>query len=62
MSVVGAPSARLALAVGAVSEMVGTEAATVTLTAEEVATAPFESVMRAVSENEAAEVGVHATL
>ena len=60
-SVTVALPVRLALAAGAVIETDSPEAATVTLTAVEVTTAPFESVTRAVSEAAPVAVGVHVT-
>ena len=59
---VGAPSATDEPLVGAVMAMVGTEVATVTLTAAEVTTPLLESVTRAVSEKVPVAVGVQLTV
>lgn len=60
--VVAAPSASEVPLVGLVIETVGTAAATVTLTAEEVTVVPFESVTRAVNETVPVTVGVQSKL
>lgn len=57
-----APSPRDAPAAGLVSETLGTEVATVTLTAVEVTTPELESVTRAVSETVPVAVGVQFTV
>ena len=62
VSVVAAARARLAPAAGAVSDTVGTAAATVTLTADDVVVVPLESVTRAVNDTTPAEVGVQGTV
>jgi hypothetical protein len=59
VSVVAAPSTTVAPTAGAVSAMVGTAVVTVTLTADEVAVAPVESVTRAVRDAAPVAVGVH---
>lgn len=53
------PSATAVPFVGLVIDTVGTAAATVTVAADEVTELPFESVTRAVRENEPVDVGVH---
>ena len=58
LNVAAVPSVSDAPLVGAVRETVGTPAATVTLTAEEVMVAPLESVTRAVSAAAPVAVGV----
>ena len=55
---VAAPSATLAPATGAVNATVGTPAATVTLTADDVIVVPLDSVTRAVNETVPVAVGV----
>jgi hypothetical protein len=60
--VVTAARPGLAPAAGAVSDTVGTAAATVTLTADDVIVVPLESVTRAVNETLPVEVGVHVTV
>lgn len=56
------PRGRVSPAAGAVIETVGTVLATVAETANEVTTAEFESVTRAVSETAPVAVGVQLTL
>ena len=58
LTVAAVPSVSDEPLVGAVSETVGTPAATVTLTVEEVMAAPLESVTRAVSAAAPVAVGV----
>ena len=59
LNVAAVPSVSDAPLVGAVRETVGTPAATVTLTVEEVMAAPLESVTRAVSVKFPAVDGIH---